>query len=91
MINPAERLSSFDALKKHPYIEDVDFEQVIKCETKPGFVPAVSITTHLLPIKHYEICFYSCGPSNQTGLRYDVFPVPPNKTNLIYLYFLHIL
>ncbi len=42
-LDAAERLSSLDQLKKHEYMADVDFTNVLSRNTKPSFIPAVSV------------------------------------------------
>ena len=47
-IAPAERLSTLDELRRHPYMADVNFDQVFGKETKPSFVPAVGTLSNIM-------------------------------------------
>ncbi|XP_014675231.1 PREDICTED: serine/threonine-protein kinase 32B-like isoform X2 [Priapulus caudatus] len=39
-VDPAERISTFEDLKSHPFLSDLDPQKVLRREFKPTFVPA---------------------------------------------------
>lgn len=42
-LDPEKRISSLEALQKHSFIADLDFDKILHREIKPPFVPSVSL------------------------------------------------
>ena len=43
-LDPDKRISTLEALQKHSFIADVDYDKVLHRQIKPPFVPSVSVS-----------------------------------------------